>query len=340
MKKTKRIMIIGGCGYLGSALYKRLNSAVSADGSLQYPKYIVDTCDLEWFGNVINKQNLKIDMNELEASFLKLYDVVILLAGHSSVAMAANSSGISAFANNVHNFMTLLPKLADETKFIYAGSASVYNGLTDDLVDETANLKNPKQLYDLTKQEIDHYMLLNLFPNIEYYGLRMATVCGISPNMRVDTMTNMMVYTAEETGKINVLNGNNRRPLLTIQDFIGAIETIIDETKDLRGIYNLSSFNGSIQKVAELVAKCTGAEVKQTSDQEFSNILGGKVPPPLDFSISSYKYYFAFNQVVAPAEGLHQTENTPIENTILHTMTNLDSVLLKSTRAQGKNYGL
>ena len=43
----KKILIIGGCGYVGSALYKYLTK-----------NYAVDTLDLEWYGNFVNKDNI------------------------------------------------------------------------------------------------------------------------------------------------------------------------------------------------------------------------------------------------------------------------------------------
>ena len=50
----KKILVTGGCGYIGSAIYNNLKD-----------KYIVDTVDLEWFGNYTNPNNIKKDFDEL-----------------------------------------------------------------------------------------------------------------------------------------------------------------------------------------------------------------------------------------------------------------------------------
>ena len=46
-----RILIIGGCGYIGSQLFVYLKNK----------GYKVDTVDLEWYGNYVNPKNFKTD---------------------------------------------------------------------------------------------------------------------------------------------------------------------------------------------------------------------------------------------------------------------------------------
>ena len=41
----KKILIIGGCGYVGSELYNSMKNS-----------YEVDTVDLEWYGNHVNEK--------------------------------------------------------------------------------------------------------------------------------------------------------------------------------------------------------------------------------------------------------------------------------------------
>ena len=206
----KKILIIGGCGYIGSALR-----------SSMYFDYHIDTVDLGWFGNVIAPHNIPLDYRNLTPEQLAEYDVIVLLAGHSSVPMSNNSDVQSTFKNNVVNFLELLPKLRKGQKFIYAGSSSVYNGIPDDNVTEEYKLLAPSNIYDLTKQEIDR--LIMLYPDIEYYGLRFATVNGFSPNLRTDIMINMMVENVLHNGVINLTNTSIRRPILHMVDLCNAI---------------------------------------------------------------------------------------------------------------------
>ena len=312
----KKILIIGGCGYIGSKLYKHLTQRL---------KYIVDTVDLEWFGNVTNPNNFNIDYKNLTKEFVQRYDIVILLAGHSSTAMALNSENNSALKNNLDNFTNLVLKLGKHQKFIYAGSSSVYNGITDEEVTEDHILLSPKNVYDFTKKGIDEVMAL--FPDVEFYSLRFATVNGASENLREDIMFNMMVKTAVIENKINVLNPSIRRPVLHIEDLVNAIELIIDSTIDKRGIYNLSSFNGTVEEYANIVSSLTHAHIELANENTFSSILGGKLGTPLDFSINSSKFENTFN---------YKFKGTAKD--ITDELSNIIETVKKSKRSQGKNY--
>ena len=97
----KKILIIGGNGYIGSYLKYNL-------------PYLVSTIDIGWFNN---ETNVKIDYNSLDVSYLSDFDSIILLAGHSSVKMCEGDIS-SAFNNNVVNFIRLLEKIKKINKRI------------------------------------------------------------------------------------------------------------------------------------------------------------------------------------------------------------------------------
>ena len=104
-----KVLIIGGCGYTGSAIGKYLA-----------PKHEITNVDLEWFGNYSEHTNVNVDYKNLTTAFLDKYNVVILTAGHSSVKMC-DTDLQSSFNNNVRNFVNLTNKLTTQ-KFIYASS--------------------------------------------------------------------------------------------------------------------------------------------------------------------------------------------------------------------------
>ena len=87
----KNILILGGCGYIGSALFGYLGQSNR-----------VDTVDLEYFGNYVNQLNIRGDFGNLDSSFLDHYEVVILVAANSSVRLCENI--YEAFDNNVNNY--------------------------------------------------------------------------------------------------------------------------------------------------------------------------------------------------------------------------------------------
>jgi UDP-glucose 4-epimerase len=264
----KKILIIGGCGYIGSRLSEYLRKK----------QYRVDTVDAEWFGNPVNKRNIKKNYSFLTKDFLNNYPLIILLAGHSSVKMCENRL-ISSFKNNVYNFVKLLDKLTTQ-KFIYASSSSIYGKTNRINVTENYNRYLPENYYDLTKKQIDYYAQLS---NVNYFGLRLGTVCGYSPNLRSDLMINKMVKTAIRKKEINIFNPSVFRPVLGIEDFCRAVEVIMTKDKP-KGIYNLASFNASILEVAQGVSKQLGG-VKINTVGTF---------PGYNFSVDTKKFERTF----------------------------------------------
>lgn len=230
----KNILIIGGCGYIGSGLYHHLQNT-----------HIVDTVDLEWFGNY-NSNNIKKDFDELTEQELEKYDVVIHVAANSSVPLCKDV--FDSFDNNVTKFVNLVKKLKKQ-KFIYASSSCVYVSGGDPKVE--TEMLYPMDGLTLTKTTIDQFMPLT---NVEYYGLRFGSVNGYSPNMRLDLMVNAMTLSAINNREVNVFNGHAGRPILAMKDLIRSVETIINSDVDNRGVYNIASENYTIYEVGQKVA--------------------------------------------------------------------------------------
>jgi len=279
-----KILILGGCGYVGSALYDYLK--------LQNSDSVIDTVDLEWFGNFVNRKNHRVDFANLKSEELEKYNVFILLAGHSSVKMC-DTDMVSSFHNNVMNFVQLLPKIQNHQKLIYASSSSIYGNSGGIITDEKHAHYIPNNYYDLTKQQIDLYASLS---DVQYYGLRFGTVNGPSKNLRTDVMINAMVTSALKKGEIRVFGEELNRPILGIQDLVRAINTIIESQKDVRGLYNLASFNMKVGDIADKVSKASGVKIRSYSKEDIEKMIDTKLQVKFyDFSINTNKFASAFN---------------------------------------------
>ncbi len=184
-----------------------------------------------------------------------------------------------AFKNNVFNFIYLLNSLREQ-KFIYASSSTVYGSLNVMYATEEYDRYLPTNYYDLSKKEIDYYAQLS---DINFFSLRFGTVNGYSPNLRTDLMINKMYTVARKEKKLKVFNPSLKRPILGIDDLCRAIETVIKKDKK-SGIYNLASFNTSVEEIGIQVSKKLKVKME---------IVNGPLPL-YDFTISSDKFMNEF----------------------------------------------
>lgn len=251
----QNILIIGGAGYIGSALTEYLHSDHS-----------VTIVDLGWFGNFLSVPVINQDYDQLSQSYLANFDVVILLAGHSSISMCKDDPQ-NAINNNVHKFSNLISKLTTQ-KFIYASSAGVYGNSAEGRITEQFESAEPINAYDSAKLQIDQ---LAQSSDLEYYGLRFGTVAGPSKNTRIDLLINAMVNSAFESGLIQVVAPTRKRSILGIKDLCRAVDAIISNANCAKGIFNVASASSTVGEIGAIVSGLTRKPAHTTFDSEDSN---------------------------------------------------------------------
>jgi nucleoside-diphosphate-sugar epimerase len=232
-------MILGGQGYVGSAVAAHLRTA-------SIPVHSVDSAPRNAPGLPSDRSRR---YEDLTADELAPYTAIVLLAGHSSVA-ACDRFPAEAFTNNVSGFVELVHKLRAQ-KLIFASTISVYVNTGGRLADETDPLPEPVSFYDLHKQTVERYAAL-AYPN--HYALRLGTVCGPSPNVRDELLLNSLVRSAVHAGQIQVANRQAYRPLLGVGDLCRAVEALVTRPVP-PGCYNLASLNVRIGEAADYVAR-------------------------------------------------------------------------------------
>ena len=241
----KKVLILGGAGYIGTRLREVLRK-----------NHFVKSNDCGWF--VYDEASDSRDYHKLTREELAEFEVIIVLAGHSSVPSCQGALP-GPWLNNVTNFTDLLDK-TDDQLIIYASSASVYgNSKPGERHKETNTHFTPVNNYDVTKYALDQQATIANLKGKRVIGLRFGTVNGWAPNLRVDVMINSMYHSVQNGTGIQVTNKHISRAMLGIEDLCRAVVRCIEQP--VPGIYNLSSFNATVGEVAEAVKIKLGVDI-------------------------------------------------------------------------------
>ena len=138
-----------------------------------------------------------------------------------------------------------------------------------------------------------------------------------------------MVFNAKKDGYINLFIKDIKRPILGIKDLTNAVRTIINKGKfDLRGIYNLCSFNSTPEKIAQKISDILKVEIKEIDISEINKINNVKLQTnSYNFAINCDKFINNFN---------FKFEDT-IESIVNEIVSNFDS-MEKNNRINIKKY--
>lgn len=248
-----KLIVTGACGYKGNVLVPKLLAA----------GHSVTALDIMWFGNDLEQHpNLEVrefDVRKPDELDLEGYDAIIHL---SSVANDPCGDLDPKLTWEVSCLATM--RLADKAvragvkRFIYASSGSVYGLKDEDQVTEDLELV-PLSEYNKTKMVAER-VLLSYADQINIQIVRPATVCGLSPRMRLDVAVNMLAMQALTKGAITVLGGDQTRPNIHIDDITDLYVFLLDHP-EASGVFNAGFENLSIRRIAEMIAEHIPAKV-------------------------------------------------------------------------------
>ena len=247
--ESQPVLLVGGCGYIGSYLYLRLQS----EGAR------VTVCDKGIRGNPLAIDVVDCPYQSLTKDFLEQFKAILWFAGHSSVGSSIIDPQ-GALSNNCLDLYSFTNKIPLNSKFIYASTASLYSSqdAVPEFSDENSLLKIPAQNpYDSSKFAFD-YIAKNFLRN--YYGLRMGTVSGWSPNLRAELMFNAMSIAASRNQVVNLSNGTSWRTILFLEDLWFLIRSILTKPID-PGFINAGSVTLTIRDFASNIASAWGASI-------------------------------------------------------------------------------
>jgi nucleoside-diphosphate-sugar epimerase len=250
----QKILVIGGAGYLGSVLVKKLLDKKYQVRILD--SFIYGKRSLEQVRKNSNAEIIEGDIRNIETvnSSMNGIDSVILLAAVVGDPASATRPEQTIETNFLASKMTASAcKLKGIKRFIYASTCSVY-GIGKNVLDEDAPL-NPVSLYAKTKISSEQSILQLADNNFAPVIMRMSTLYGYSPRMRFDLVVNTMTMTAYLEKKIKIYGGMQWRPLLHVEDaaeaYLKVLESYIEKT-----VYNVGSGeqNYRIKEVAAILS--------------------------------------------------------------------------------------
>jgi nucleoside-diphosphate-sugar epimerase len=247
------VLVTGACGYKGSVLVPKLLAA----------GHTVLGVDTQWFGNFLAPHPgltvVQGDVRDVHAIDFGGVEAVVHLA---SIANDPCGDLDPKLTWEVGALATM--RLADRAvragvrRFVYASSGSVYGVKTEPQVTEDLALE-PISEYNKTKMVAER-VLLGYRDELVVQIVRPATVCGLSPRMRLDVSVNMLTMQALTRGRITVYGGDQARPNIHIDDITDLYVFLLDHP-EVQAIYNAGFENLTIREIAERVTREVPAEV-------------------------------------------------------------------------------
>ncbi len=229
-----KILLTGSCGYIGSALLPKLVAA----------GHTVRGVDLQWFRHDDTEPIDVRSITDLEGADCVLH--LAAIANDPSVDFYPRRSWETACLATMR-----LAELAERAgaRFIYASSVSVYGADRGEVTEELD--LHPLTDYNKTKMVAER-VLLSYGNRIPVQIVRPATVCGLSPRMRLDLTVNMLTVQALRDGVMTVYGGAQMRPSIHIDDMCDLYLWLIAHP-EIIGIFNAGFENASLLTIATLV---------------------------------------------------------------------------------------
>jgi nucleoside-diphosphate-sugar epimerase len=239
-----KILVTGGAGYLGSILVPSLLEAAHdvtvVDNFMFRQSPLNHLCVHAGFDVVRGDVRDK----DLIARLAKSADIVIPLAALVGAPLC-NADRIGAESINRDAVVSLTHILSREQRVLMPITNSGYGiGEPGKLCDETTPLR-PISLYGRTKVEAEEAVLARG----NAISLRLATVFGMAPRMRLDLLVNDFVYRAVNDRALILFEAQFKRNFIHIRDVARAFLHAIDHFDVMRDEpYNVGLSDANLSK--------------------------------------------------------------------------------------------
>ena len=245
-----RILVTGGGGYIGSILVPRMlelgHSVTVLDTFERGTADLSSSCADENFNPIRGDARDTRLLDEL----VPKHDVLIPLAALVGAPLCKQDP-IAAQTLNQDAVVALVNRSSKDQIILYPTTNSGYGvGEAGKFCTEETPL-NPISLYGVTKVEAEKAVL----GAGNGVTLRLATVFGMSPRMRIDLLVNDFTWRAVTDRAVVIFEGHFKRNYIHIRDVVKGFEHAIENFGKMRGeAYNLGLSEANLSKL-ELCAK-------------------------------------------------------------------------------------
>lgn len=221
-RTLRNITVIGGAGYIGSILIRKLLNQ----------GYHVTVLDALMYGDESIRglykhphfEFIRGDLRNVESVVhsMRAADAVVHLGGLVGDPACALDERLTLEINLAATRMVAeAARGFGVERFIFASSCSVY-GASDEFLDERSEL-SPVSLYAQTKIDSEHILQALDDSRFSTVCLRFATIYGLSPRPRFDLVVNLLAAKATCEKSITIFGGTQWRPFVHVEDVANAI---------------------------------------------------------------------------------------------------------------------
>jgi nucleoside-diphosphate-sugar epimerase len=252
------ILVVGGAGYVGSVLCRRLldsgyrvktlDALVYGDEGIRelyaHPRFEVVEGDLRNIASICRA--------------VRFVDDIVHLGGIVGDPACALDERMTLEIN-----LEATATLADIAlglgvdRFVFASSCSVYGASTEFLYEDSQ--LNPVSLYARTKIESEQLLFERASPEFAPIILRFGTFYGLSSRARFDIVVNLLTAKAVTEGVITVFGGEQWRPFIHVKDGADLIMRCLEAPREAVAgeVFNAGcdDQNYSITQIADLIAR-------------------------------------------------------------------------------------
>jgi nucleoside-diphosphate-sugar epimerase len=246
LKKKKKLLIVGGTGFIGYNLINKLKDNKNyniTSLSSNYPKKERKFLNIKYiFCDISNKKKLK------KKLFNKEFDYIINLGGY--VNHFEKKKTIDSHFNGCKNLVEIFSKKKIK-RFLQMGSSVEYGNLSSPQKENAQiQLKKVNSNYGKAKLNATN-LLLDYHHNLDFPAIILRLYITFGPNQELNRFIPIVINECLKKNKFPCSTGTQLRDFIYIDDLVRLIIKCLNK-KDIEGeIFNVGS--GKPKKIKDII---------------------------------------------------------------------------------------